>query len=581
MTQPLEISLPDRFLNASTASSDWMPQVPQPQVFCFSGKRHVVRVPGDTYKQPFSLSNPYSRSADWIGLSARQAYDPLAVGAVKPPVSSQDATFETVDYRAKKKGLTKDREDMQPKGPQTPHAWAASAQKKFGEEKGMIARGKRTTKRAAHLPTRGATSGHASSLLIKESWTLKDHISLSALGKLKSTVQSVSAPTDIACHGVLPVYTNGLDYIDSTSKPLVLRASKCTHYYTSAIEDPVMRDAVLETLGEIDDAADKLMVVINDYVLATLMTAPRAVFAFDFQVTKSGNVMFFDLREGDDIRRLTTVDETSTCPPHDQGAKAEDAMGPASSASALATEAFQIGESITQFAADAAKRGARGLGDGTPHVSGDPFADEDKPATKPAAKTFYRYRKWQLRVDASGKAPEGDVLVLCRTSLDGTQRQAATAQRKAQAEPYRIFAANEHAGADAGQAAWKNKIVNGKGAILANYVKCNACKVAKWVSMALLSGAQKIKIAFVSRANASSSRSHTVLGVDTKTPAEFAAQVGLNADTLWGNVAHIVQKLQPLDDGQYAIAKDAGKPSLAVYQIVDGDEEDEVVSADE
>lgn len=59
---------------------------------------------------------------------------------------------------------------------------------------------------------------------------------------------------------------------------------------------------------------------------------------------------------------------------------------------------------------------------------------------------------------------------------------------------------------------WRQKLENQRGAVLATELKNNANKLAKWTAAALISGADMIKLGYVSRSNLRDNHNHTVLG---------------------------------------------------------------------
>ena len=67
---------------------------------------------------------------------------------------------------------------------------------------------------------------------------------------------------------------------------------------------------------------------------------------------------------------------------------------------------------------------------------------------------------------------------------------------------------------------WRQKMENQRGAVLATELKNNANKLAKWTAAALVSGADMIKLGYVSRVHMRDNFHHAVLGtqVDCCTP---------------------------------------------------------------
>ena len=72
---------------------------------------------------------------------------------------------------------------------------------------------------------------------------------------------------------------------------------------------------------------------------------------------------------------------------------------------------------------------------------------------------------------------------------------------------WHIVSAVCYAGVD-----WRQKMENQRGAVLATELKNNANKLAKWTAAALVSGADMIKLGYVSRVHMRDNFHHAVLG---------------------------------------------------------------------
>ena len=63
---------------------------------------------------------------------------------------------------------------------------------------------------------------------------------------------------------------------------------------------------------------------------------------------------------------------------------------------------------------------------------------------------------------------------------------------------------------------WRQKLETQRGAVLATELKNNANKLAKWTAAAHISGADMIKLGYVSRASPRDNVNHVVLGTQVK-----------------------------------------------------------------
>ena len=90
------------------------------------------------------------------------------------------------------------------------------------------------------------------------------------------------------------------------------------------------------------------------------------------------------------------------------------------------------------------------------------------------------------------------------------------------------------------QVDWRQKLDTQRGAVLANELKNNACKLAKWTVQSILAGADNLKFGYVTRYNVKDSSRHVILGTQQFKPVEFGTQINLNMDNAWGVVRCIL-----------------------------------------
>ena len=87
---------------------------------------------------------------------------------------------------------------------------------------------------------------------------------------------------------------------------------------------------------------------------------------------------------------------------------------------------------------------------------------------------------------------------------------------------------------------WRQKLDTQRGACLANELKNNACKLAKWTIQSILAGADTLRFGYVTRYNVKDSSRHVILGTQHFKPIEFGNQFNLNMDNAWGVVRCIL-----------------------------------------
>jgi translation initiation factor 3 subunit D len=141
------------------------------------------------------------------------------------------------------------------------------------------------------------------------------------------------------------------------------------------------------------------------------------------------------------------------------------------------------------------------------------------------------------------------------------------------------YALNEWNSRYCGGVDWRQKIDTQRGAVLATELKNNSCKVAKWTAQSLLSGAQQMKIGYVSRIQSNNPEDHTILATQFFKPKDLAAQINLSIPNVWGILKMICDLLLSKADGKYVILKDPNKPIIRIYSTplntFEEDEEEE------
>merc|ERR1719242_2402854 len=178
-------------------------------------------------------------------------------------------------------------------------------------------------------------------------------------------------------------------------------------------DDPVIR--------KLTKSEPKANVFVTDAILSTLMMASRSVYSWDIVVQKIGGKVFLDKRDNTEFD-LLTVSETSAEPPQEEGTNLNSPRN-------LALEATFV---------DAEEEGE-------------------------VASVAYRYRRWDL----------GNNLVLvCRCELDAVQQGSGS-----ETQFVNLKALNEWDSRHSGGVDWRQKLDTQRGAVLANELKNNACKL--------------------------------------------------------------------------------------------------------
>ncbi|RWR98388.1 eukaryotic translation initiation factor 3 subunit-like protein, partial [Dinothrombium tinctorium] len=176
----------------------------------------------------------------------------------------------------------------------------------------------------------------------------------------------------------------------------------------------------------------------------------------------------------------------------------------------------------------------------------NPFVQDDEEVE--VASVAYKYRKFDL----------GDGVVL----VVRYEHDAVTVGPNGETQFMNIKALNEWDPRYSGGIDWRQKLDVQRGAVLANELKNNSCKLAKWTVSALLAGSDQLKFGYVSRVHFSDTTKHAILGTQQFKPKEFADQINLNMDNAWGILRYIIDTCMKLDEGKYLILKDPNKATL-------------------
>ena len=214
-------------------------------------------------------------------------------------------------------------------------------------------------------------------------------------------------------------------------------------------------------------------------------------------------------------------------------------------------------------------------------INPNPFEEILPPNKPPLASNLYRYRRWPLGEDIS---------LVARTTLDavvhvpsGTVNANTSSNYVAASTPNGILepvesaypatevlfattkVVNEfdsRAAGSGGAPDWRQKLDSQRGAVMASEIKNNGNKLARWTTEALLSGADQLRIGFVSRVSPRDRGRHVILGSAVFKPKEFAGQMNVQIGNGWGILKAFVDLVYKMDDGKYVMVKDPNKVIL-------------------
>lgn len=384
---------------------------------------------------------------------------------------------------------------------------------------------KERARRDRHYQSRSNPSNHRrelfkSSVDIQPEWNMHDQIPFSTFSKLSFTV---SEPEDLLLCGALESYDRSYDRIAPKNERRLERFKNRNFFKVTTTDDPVIRRLANE---------DKATVFATDAILSTLMCASRSVYSWDIVVQRVGNKLFFDKRDGSQLD-LLSVHETSQEP-------LPEAKDDINSAHSLSVEASYINQNFSQ---QVLIRDGKKVTFDEPN----PFANEGEEV----ASVGYRYRRWKLA---------DDMYLVARCEVHSVvdvnnQRSFLTLNALNEFDP-------KYSGVD-----WRQKLETQRGAVLATELKNNANKLAKWTAQALLGSADMMKLGYVSRIHPRDHFNHVILAVVGYKPKDFAAQINLNPNNMWGIVKSIVDLCMKLNEGKYVLVKDPSKPQVRIYEV--------------
>ncbi len=381
------------------------------------------------------------------------------------------------------------------------------------------------------------------SLTVGVDWQLEDEFDLTQLLKLQANPPKDCE--DLVWCGQLDTYDETFEKTTTRTAVPLKREDNKVHYSVTTMDDPVIEKYAVEGISE---------VFATDAVLAAIMAAPRSIYSWDLVIQKTDGVIYLDKRDGS-VLDLLTVSETAHDPP-----QAGEGMEEINTPDKLSIEATMINQNFTQQILLPASEQTRKTFEPHPFFTPD---DEDTENMLPAS-VAYRYRKF----------PMGKFSICCRTELHASYTRRGTENL------LNCFALNEWDSKYSGGINWRQKIDQQRGAVLATELKNNSCKVARWTAQSILSGADQMKVGYVSRTRVGEVYDHQILATQFFKPKDLATQTNLSITNMWGVIKMLCEVLLSKADGKYVLLKDPNKSTMRLYSVplstFEGAEEDEV-----
>jgi len=225
-----------------------------------------------------------------------------------------------------------------------------------------------------------------------------------------------------------------------------------------------------------------------------LMVAGRSVYPWDIVLTREGDKLFMDKREGGPLGEFAlkvsqNLSKLTLLPSLDYPSVNENAADPPlenekdtlNSPSALSLEATYINQN---FAFQVVRE------DPSARVDLDhpnPFYSPEE--TEPLASCGFRYRKFDLSL-----TEDEDVGIVVRTEVDAFVKAASSQEQDSYVTIKTLNEFDSRAQGSGGAPDWRTKLDSQRGAVVATEMKNNSSKLARWAVQSVLAGADQLKI---------------------------------------------------------------------------------------
>ena len=305
-----------------------------------------------------------------------------------------------------------------------------------------------------------------SSVAIRSDWQMLEEIDFNRLAKLNL---ETNPGEDIDSYGFLHYYDRSYDKPPVKNTERKLNVIDRAAYNVTTSMDPIIQD-----LAEKDEAT----IFATDNILSMLMCANRSVYSWDIVITRHGNKLYLDKRDGSSLD-MVSVNENAADAPLEASEGNKDTIN---FPGALALEATFINHNFanqTVTESDTAKIEM-------PHEN--PFYNPSE-ETEPLASKAYKYRRFDLSLEKD----EEPLHLIVRTEIDAVVKNNISGED----QMLTIKALNEFdhkAQGSGGALDWRTKLTSQRGAVMATEMKNNGCKLARWTTQSILASADVMKL---------------------------------------------------------------------------------------
>ena len=304
-----------------------------------------------------------------------------------------------------------------------------------------------------------------SSVTIKPDWSMLEEIDFNRLAKLNL---DTGAGEDIDSYGFLYYYDRTYDKPPVKNAERKLNVTERSVYNITTSSDPIIQDLVEK---------DEATIFATDSILSMIMCAPRSVYSWDIIITRHGNKVFLDKRDGAQIDMVSVNENAADAPLDASEGNKEQINFPAM----LASEATAINELFVNQVVMESETSRHEFS------HGNPFHDPDE--TEPLASKGYKYRRFDLSLERD----EEPLHLVVRTELDAVVKNNISGDDQF----LTLKALNEFdhkAQGSGGALDWRTKLISQRGAVVATEMKNNSCKLARWTTQSIIAGADIMKL---------------------------------------------------------------------------------------
>lgn len=305
-----------------------------------------------------------------------------------------------------------------------------------------------------------------SSVTIRSDWQMLEEIDFNRLAKLNL---ETSPGEDIDSYGFLYYYDRSYDKPPLKSTERKLNVIDRAAYNVTTSLDPIIQD-----LAEKDEAT----IFATDNILSMLMCANRSVYSWDLVITRHGNKIYLDKRDGSALD-MVSVNENAADAPLEASEGNKDTIN---FPGALALEATFINHNFAHQTVVESENAKIEM----PHEN--PFYNPSE-ETEPLASKAYKYRRFDLSLEKD----EDPLHLIVRSEIDAVVKNNISGEDQL----LTVKALNEFdhkAQGSGGALDWRTKLTSQRGAVMATEMKNNGCKLARWTTQSILANADVMKL---------------------------------------------------------------------------------------